>query len=182
VRALLEATALPYEIDHRLVRGLDYYTRTAFEILSNQLGAQDALCGGGRYDLLCEELGGSPTAAVGFAAGMERLLMVLGKQGARTAPPLPTVFVAPLGNEAQLWAFASARQWRRRGWRVEVDLLGRSLKAQLREANRQQAVAVVIVGDSELAAQSVQVKDLRDGTQVAVGLSELEKHLAGYFA
>lgn len=182
LQQILEAAGINFAINHRLVRGLDYYTRTAYEIISKQLGAQDALCGGGRYDLLCEELGGKPTPAVGFAAGLERLLMVLEKSGQREADTSPTVFFAPLGHTAQRWAFTQARQLRRRGWHIEVDLLNRSLKAQLREANRQHAVAAVIVGDSELAKQIVQIKNLRDSTQVEVPLANLENYLLRFFA
>jgi len=177
---MLETAGIAFSINHRLVRGLDYYTRTAFEIISKQLGAQDALCGGGRYDLLCEELGGKPTPAVGFAAGMERLMIVLEKNKWPTPPPPPSVFIAPLGAAAQTWAFAQARKLRQRGWRVEVDLLGRGLKAQLREANRQQAAAAVIVGENEIATQNVQVKNLRDSTQAEIAMPDLENYLSAF--
>jgi histidyl-tRNA synthetase len=179
VRRMLEAAGIELTINHRLVRGLDYYTRTAFEIIGTQLGAQDALCGGGRYDLLCEELGGKPTPAIGFAAGMERLMIALEKNDWRAEEPVPLVFFAPLGAKAQRWAFTAIRQLRRRGWRLDIDLLGRGLKAQLREANRQQAVAAVIVGDNELQKQSVQVRNLRDSTQAEVPMANLEAHLSG---
>ena len=176
---MLEAGGLSFTINHRLVRGLDYYTRTAFEIISKQLGSQDALCGGGRYDLLCEELGGKPAPAVGFAAGMERLMIVLEKSG-WSAPETPkTLFIAALGDPAKIWAFAQARKLRQRGWRVEVDLLARGLKAQLREANRQQAIAAIIVGDNELAKQSVQVKNLRESAQAEVPIADIENYLSG---
>jgi histidyl-tRNA synthetase len=182
VRRLLELAGIAYLVNHRLVRGLDYYTRTAFEIISHQLGAQDALCGGGRYDLLCEELGGKSTPAVGFAAGMERLMIVLDKSGWSIENRAPLVFFVALGLDAQRWAFARAWQLRRRGWRVEIDLLGRGVKAQLREANRQQAIAAVIIGDHEIARQVVQVKNLRDSTQTEVSIAELENNLTRFFA
>lgn len=181
LRRLLEAAGISFEINHRLVRGLDYYTRTAYEVISRQLGAQDALCGGGRYDLLCEELGGHPTPAVGFAAGIERLMMVIAKSGGLEAGSAPMVFLAPLGPRSQSWSFTLARRLRRRGWHVEVDLLGRSLKAQLREANRQHAAAAVIVGDSELAKNVAQVKNLQDSTQAEVPLTEVESYLQRFF-
>jgi len=174
VQQLLEAGGMKYELDFRLVRGLDYYTRTAYEITSDQLGAQDALCGGGRYDLLVEELGGDATPAVGFAAGMERLMMVLEKIGWQpTTPKAPIIFLAPLGEAAVLWAVQAAAQLRQNGMTVEMDLLNRGLKAQLREANRQQARFAVIVGDNELQTQHAAVRDLTSSQQTEVAFVDL---------
>ncbi|MCG3118917.1 MAG: Histidine--tRNA ligase [bacterium] len=178
VQQLLDAAGMKYELDFRLVRGLDYYTRTAYEIVSDQLGAQDALCGGGRYDLLVEELGGEPTPAVGFAAGMERLLMALDKIGWQPAANPPAmIFLAPLGEAAVLWAVQTAQQLRQQGLTVEIDLLNRGLKAQLREANRQQARFAVIVGDNELKAGHAAVRDLTTSQQNDVLLAELISYL-----
>jgi histidyl-tRNA synthetase len=174
VQQLLDAAGMKYEIDFRLVRGLDYYTRTAYEIISDQLGAQDALCGGGRYDLLVEELGGDPTPAVGFAAGMERLMMVLDKIGWQPAAEKPPIiFLAPLGEAAVSWAVQAAAQLRQNGMTVEMDLLNRGLKAQLREANRQQARFAVIVGDNELQTQRAAVRDLSTSQQSEVAFGDL---------
>ncbi len=174
VQQLLDAAGMKYEVDFRLVRGLDYYTRTAYEITSSQLGAQDALCGGGRYDLLVEELGGEATPAVGFAAGMERLLMVLEKTGWQPATvKAPLVFLAPLGEAAVLWAAPITTQLRQAGMTVEMDLLGRGLKAQLREANRQQARFAVIVGDNELQTQRAAVRDLATSQQTEIAMADL---------
>lgn len=174
VQQLLDAAGMKYEVDFRLVRGLDYYTRTAYEITSSQLGAQDALCGGGRYDLLVEELGGEATPAVGFAAGMERLLMVLEKTGWQPdAAKTPLIFLAPLGEAAVLWAAPIAAQLRQAGMTVEMDLLGRGLKAQLREANRQQARFAVIVGDNELQTQRAAVRDLATSQQTEIAMADL---------
>lgn len=178
VRQLLDAAGIKYEPDFRLVRGLDYYTRTAFEIVSDQLGAQDSLCGGGRYDLLVEELGGEPTPAVGFAAGIERLFMVLEQIGWQPAVnQTPLVFLAPLGEAAVAWAVQTAQQLRQSGMAVELDLLNRGLKAQLREANRQQARFAVIVGDNELQAQRATVRDLAMSLQGEVAFADLLSHL-----
>jgi histidyl-tRNA synthetase len=178
VRQLLDAAGIKYEPDFRLVRGLDYYTRTAFEIVSDQLGAQDSLCGGGRYDLLVEELGGEPTPAVGFAAGIERLFMVLEQIGWQPAVnQTPLVFLAPLGEAAVAWAVQTAQQLRQSGMAVELDLLNRGLKAQLREANRQQARFAVIVGDNELQAQRATVRDLAMSLQGEVAFADLVSHL-----
>jgi histidyl-tRNA synthetase len=178
VRQLLDAAAVAYELDFRLVRGLDYYTRTAYEIISEQLGAQDALCGGGRYDLLVEELGGSPTPAVGFAAGMERLMMVLDQMSWQPATDLaPTIFIAPLGEAALSWSVQTMRHLRQQGLHVDMDLLGRSLKAQLREANRRQAKFAVIVGDNELQTQRATVRDLESSQQSEVAFADLIPYL-----
>jgi histidyl-tRNA synthetase len=178
VRQLLDAAGLTYELDFRLVRGLDYYTRTAYEIISEQLGAQDALCGGGRYDLLVEELSGPPTPAVGFAAGMERLMIVLDQMAWQPAAATkPAVFIAPLGEAAVLWAVQMMRRLQQQGLAVEVDLLGRSLKAQLREANRQGAKLAIIIGDNELQAQRAAIRDLESSQQTEVAFAELLSYL-----
>ncbi|MGH7600548.1 MAG: histidine--tRNA ligase, partial [bacterium] len=178
VRELLTAAGIAYDLDFRLVRGLDYYTRTAYEVVSDQLGAQDALCGGGRYDLLVEELGGAPTPAVGFAAGMERLMMVLEKIAWQPMlKPAPAVFMAPLGEAATAWAAQITQQLRLQGLAVEMDLLSRGLKAQLREANRQQARFAVIVGDNELQNQRATVRDLPNSLQSEVAFADLISYL-----
>jgi histidyl-tRNA synthetase len=178
VQALLKLTGASYHIDGRLVRGLDYYTKTAFEITSTALGSQDALAGGGRYDLLTQELGGKPTPAVGFAAGLERLLMVLEKEvktsggGAR-----PDLFIVALDEPAREWAFVTACQLRSKGVTVELDYLDRSLKSQMREANRQDARLVLVIGERELATGSASLKEMESGKQTPVNLDSLEKVL-----
>lgn len=176
---LLDDLGIAYEEDPFLVRGLDYYTRTAFELESPRLGAQSALAGGGRYDLLALELGSStPVPAVGFAAGLERLFIALAAQGA-SLPEAPgaDAFVVALGEEAERPAFALAQRLRAAGLRVGLDLKGRSMKAQMREANRQRARYAVILGKDELAAGVAQVKELATGAQEAVVLSALAAHL-----
>jgi histidyl-tRNA synthetase len=161
--------SIDYEEDPHLVRGLDYYTKTAFEIISNELGAQDALAGGGRYDLLTEELGGKPTPGIGFAAGTERLLTVLDKQklfplrDERTA-----LFIAAVGREAHQWAIKHALELRRRGLSVELDFLDRSLKSQMREADRMGAHYVMIIGEHELTNRTAMVKNMETGEQKSV--------------
>jgi histidyl-tRNA synthetase len=178
VKTLLQTTGTPFQINGRMVRGLDYYTKTAFEITSTALGSQDALAGGGRYDLLVEELGGKATPGVGFAAGMERLMMVLAKSG--TLPSLetqPVLFIAANGIAAQQWAFAAAAKLRMRGFRTEIDYLQRSLKAQMREANRQQARYALVIGETELQANSANLKNMQTGEEKAVALDQLESAL-----
>ena len=120
-----------------MVRGFDYYTKTVFEVLAGDLGAQNALCGGGRYDGLVEECGGNPTPGIGFAAGMERLLMVLEGRGlVAGGKATPQLYIAPLGEKAQLEAFPLVIKLREAGWAVETDYQGRSLKAQLKTADK----------------------------------------------
>lgn len=163
-----------YEIDGRIVRGLDYYTKTAFEVLSTDLGSQDALAGGGRYDLLTEQLGGKPTPAVGFAAGVERLLMVIQQQqlpsGEATAP---RVFLAAADEAGRAWAGRQAILLRRAGVSCDTDLLGRSLKAQMREADRQKSEYVLIVGQQELEQKQGRLKHMRSGNEEPVSLDGL---------
>jgi histidyl-tRNA synthetase len=156
VRALLDAEGVEYEIDPTLVRGLDYYTRTVWEFESDRLGAQAALGGGGRYDGLIEELGGPPTPGVGFAAGIERMLLAAGEQ---PSVPDARVFVAVAKPNAARHAFGLARRLRSAGMRVELEQAGRSLKGQLRQADRIGAQATVIFGDA------IEVKDMQSGEQ-----------------
>jgi len=173
VRELLEAMGLPYDLDGRLVRGLDYYTRTAFEVISGQLGAQDALGGGGRYDDLVEMLGGSPTPAVGFAAGMERLLLVLAKKD--LIPPQPDavdLFAVLLGAPARVAGLKILDGLRSRGVRAETDFLDRSLKAQMRTANRLGASYAVIIGEQELSKKRLILKNMKEGQQEEMDLDE----------
>jgi histidyl-tRNA synthetase len=159
VRALLDEAGLAYDLDATLVRGLDYYTRTVFEFESERLGAQAALGGGGRYDRLIEELGGPPTPGVGWAAGIERILLAAPADEPRDA----RVFVAVAEPGARRAAFALARRLRGEGIRAEVEQAGRSMKGQLKQADRIGARATVIVGDS------LDVKDMDSGEQSQVG-------------
>jgi histidyl-tRNA synthetase len=159
VRALLDAAGASYEIDPALVRGLDYYTRTVFEFESERLGAQAALGGGGRYDGLVEELGGPPTPGVGWAAGVERVLLAAQaeepERGGR-------VFVAFTQDDALASGFTLAQQLRDQGIRVEMEQAGRSLKGQLKQADRIGASVVVLVGEA------IEVKDMDSGQQQPV--------------
>jgi histidyl-tRNA synthetase len=156
VRSLLDDAELPYELDSTLVRGLDYYTRTVFEFESPRLGAQSALGGGGRYDLLVEELGGPPTPANGWAAGIERILLAAGEEDAAEDS---RVYVALAKPDAAREGFRLARRLREEGFRVEMEQAGRSLRGQLRQADRIGARSTVIVGDG------IDVKDMASGAQ-----------------
>lgn len=179
LQRILLSIGIEFEVDGRIVRGLDYYTKTAFEIISTDLGAQDALAGGGRYDLLVKELGGKETPGVGFAAGMERLLMVMEKQKASEVPPAaPLLFIASADEDGKRWATRTVIELRRAGVAAEADLLGRSLKAQMREADRQRAGFVIVVGSDELRRNEGSLKDMRTGGQRLLALDQLASLLS----
>jgi histidyl-tRNA synthetase len=148
------------QVNPRLVRGLDYYCRTSFEVLAQGLGSQNAVCGGGRYDGLVEQLGGPAVPGIGFAIGVERLAMLVQAQNRNFNTP-PAVFIAPLGTAAESQAFALARRLRLAGHRVELESGDRGLKTQMRRADKLGAPYVVIVGENELAAGKGTVRDMR---------------------
>jgi histidyl-tRNA synthetase len=164
LRAYLDALETPYRVDERLVRGLDYYTGTLFEIKGAEakLGAGNTLVGGGRYDRLVADLGGPSVPAIGFAAGLERLLIASELSSPTSATD---TLVAPLGERAIAPGLEVARKLRRYGIRCEIDTRGSSLKSQLRRANQLGVRVVLILGETELADGSVQVKDLEAHTQ-----------------
>jgi histidyl-tRNA synthetase len=166
----LTALGLAYTENPRLVRGLDYYTRTAFEVHYPPLGAQSALGGGGRYDGLVEACGGPPTPAVGFSAGIERVLVAIA--GLPLAPPAPSIWLVPLGDAARRQALVLARALRPVA-AVHVDLTGRGLKAQLRGADRNGARLAILLGDDEMARGEASIRDLAAGTQIAAPWAEL---------
>jgi histidyl-tRNA synthetase len=174
LRSLLDMLEVTYTVDGRIVRGLDYYTKTAFEIISKDLGSQDALAGGGRYDLLVKELGGKQTPAVGFAAGMERLLMVMEKQKKTPGDSThPMVFLAAADDASRRRVMKEALTLRQQGIACEFDLLRRSLKAQMREADRQQAEYVIVVGNEEVKTGQVRLKHMADGKEQTLPLHDL---------
>jgi len=178
LQELLTAAGVKYELAPRLVRGLDYYTNTAFEIQYPPLGAQSAVCGGGRYDGLIEECGGVPTPGIGFAIGLERVILALEKQNLLPASDLAVdVFFAPLGAAALPAAFRLLTRLRAAGLVCEMDFLGRSLKGQLKHAARCQAKYVAILGENELTAGKILLRDMRTGEQRLVDLLEGENSL-----
>jgi histidyl-tRNA synthetase len=180
VCASLDALGIAYEVDERLVRGLDYYTRTTFEFLNPALGAQNAVAGGGRYDGLVEELGGPPTPSIGFAVGEERILTSLAAQaGPVETPPISGVYVATAGAMDLRPAMELTQMLRRRGLRAALDLEGRSLKGQLRQANKDRFRYSVILGTDEMARGLVTLKDMIGGAQQEVPLAEVADRLAG---
>ena len=171
----LAALGLDHRVSHRLVRGLDYYTRTTFEVLSGQLGAQNALLGGGRYDGLVRQLGGPDRSGIGFAAGLERLVLAM-PDGA--AAGVPDAFVVALGDAARRPAHVLARDLRHAGLTALVDYDARSLRAQMKRADRSGARRVLLLGDDELARGEVTVKDMGSGEQATVARSEVVERLS----
>jgi len=174
LKRYLDLLDLPFVIDHCLVRGLDYYTRTVFEVQPEEKGAQNTLGGGGRYDDLIEELGGKPTPAIGFAAGIERIILNLKKQGVPVPALLrPQVFIAYLGDEAKDEAIKLASALRRDGIGVIEALGSKSLKAQLRQANTLGAHYAVIIGEQEIRIGTVILRDMTTAEQKTVPISQL---------
>jgi histidyl-tRNA synthetase len=172
VQRYLALYGIPFRLSHRLARGLDYYTRTTFEVLASNLGAQNALLGGGRYDGLVKDLGGPDRVGIGFAAGLERLVLALPPAAGRVAGP-PETFVAAIGDAPRDAAFQLVRELRLAGIRADIDYDGRSLRGQMKRADRLAAPLVLIMGDDEMARWQVKVKDMRTGEQADVPRSEI---------
>ena len=166
VRGHLDTWGIPWRLSHRLVRGLDYYTRTTFEILGQTLGAQNALLGGGRYDGLVKSLGGPDRTGIGFAAGLERLVMALPEHATMAATP--RAFVGAIGDEPRVEALRLLRELRVAGLAASMEFEGRSLKAQMKRADRLGARVVLIMGADELAKGEVTLRDMRNSEQRAV--------------
>jgi histidyl-tRNA synthetase len=171
VERYLTLYGIPYRVSHRLVRGLDYYTRTTFEILSGSIGAQSAILGGGRYDGLVKQLGGPDRVGIGFAAGVERLVLAMPPEsGLSSRAPL---FVVAMGDAARLQALALLRELRQGGLEAHMEYEGRSIKSQMKRADRLGAVLTLILGDDELAAGVVTVKNMKTGEQSRVPRAEI---------
>ena len=178
VKTLLDAANVQYNLNPRLVRGLDYYTKTAFEVQYTPLGAQSAVAGGGRYDGLVEQLEGPSTPAIGFAMGMERLLLALEKQNLLPEPAVdPSVFVVALGDAAKVEAFKIVQSVREHYIPCEMDGQGKSMKAQLKYANKINAKYVIILGDDELANGEAIVRFMETSEQETVPLSTISEHI-----
>ena len=169
----LDCLNIPYNIDLGLVRGLDYYTRTVFEFTSNSLGAQDALLGGGRYDNLVQDLGGKVVPGIGFAAGIERLLLILEAEKYNFKEHTPDIYFICIEQNAIQVMLSLSKKLREKNYIVVFDLLRRSLKAQMREANKFKVRYVIIIGEEELAHKKVTIKDLQKKTQYSYNQSDL---------
>lgn len=176
VKQLLLAAGISFEIDTKLVRGLDYYTHTTFEILSGSIGAQSALLGGGRYDNLISELGGKPTPGVGFAAGIERILLACENENCLNPPDekIDAYFVA-IDKELSHKVYELALLFRRKGLSIELDYAGRSVKAQMREANKLNAKFVVFIGGEEFENDKVRIKNMSTGDEQTIAITNVEE-------
>ena len=178
LQSLLTAAGIDYIVNPRLVRGLDYYTKTAFEIQYSPLGAQSAVCGGGRYDGLIAECGGQPTPGIGFAIGLERVILALEKQGIVTQSKGDiAVFVAPLGAKAQAAAFRLLCELREQGIASDMDYMNRSLKGQMKYANKYPAAFVAIIGDEEVEQNKVMLKNMQTGEQQLIDYSAVAQQV-----
>ena len=177
VQAILQRHGVAYEINPRLVRGLDYYNRTVFEWVTSRLGAQGTICAGGRFDGLIEQIGGKPQPACGFAMGIERLLALLQEDGMLLPPAVLDVYLVHQGEQASALATVVAEQMRDAGLKVSLHCGGGSFKSQMKKADGSGAACAVIIGDDEAVANEVTLKPLRGGEQVKVPVTELAQKI-----
>lgn len=176
VKNILKRINIPFEVDAKLVRGLDYYTKTTFEILSGKVGSQNALCGGGRYDLLAEQLGGKPTPGVGFAAGIERILLACENEKTLNLPDEKLDFyIVTLSEKLADQVYEAASILRRKNFSVEFDYLNRSAKAQMREANKLNARFVIFFGGDEYSSGFLSLKNMQTGEQKQIAHDSLRE-------
>ena len=178
VKANLNAMNIDFKVNPKIVRGLDYYTRTVFEFVSNDIGAQSTVCGGGRYDGLIAQMGGPQTPSLGFAMGIERLMMVLKAQNAEL-PEAHTcdLFIATLGDNAILKASALCKELRDEGYKAETDICGRGLKAQMKYANKIGAKFTLVLGDNEVENGKASLKNMSNSSEKEINLNELTEEL-----
>lgn len=178
LKELLTSAGISFTHDPRLVRGLDYYTKTAFEIKYPPLGAQSAVAGGGRYDGLIEEMGGNPTPAVGFATGVERLLLALESQNLLPEKNRSVdAYVVALGEAAQAEGFKLLNSLRQQGLSAAMDFAGRSMKAQMKQANKLGAKYSVILGEDEIAEGVVMLRSMEDSSQAKVPMNQVAEKI-----
>ena len=176
VKKNLELRGIEYEVNPQIVRGLDYYTRTVFEFVSTDIGAQGTVCGGGRYNGLVAQLGGKDTPAVGFGCGLERLLLVLeNTNGLNAEKETPYLYIATMGEKAKEKAIDLVEKLRANGVSAETDLMNKSVKAQMKYANKIGVKYVIVIGDAELESNKVEFKDMTDGSTKEVYLTEIEQ-------
>ena len=177
VKSYLDSSNIPFTYNQRLVRGLDYYCLTVFEITSDNLGAQNAVCGGGRYDKLVEELGGPETPAIGFAIGIERLMQLVSESTIEESShtKYPEVFIISLGTEPMSLSFKISNQLRENGIRTELSFDGGSMKNQMKKANRSNAKFALIIGEDELSNNSAILRNMNDSSQEEITLAGIER-------
>lgn len=178
LKSNLDALGIEYKVNPMIVRGLDYYTRTVFEFVSTDIGAQGTVCGGGRYNNLVEEIGGKSTPAVGFGLGLERLLLVLENTNNLAAKEDEIdAYIAPMGEKAKKYALVLAKDLRNAGYKVDLDLMNRGFKAQFKYANKILAKKVICIGDDEIEKGVLTIKDMATSSQIEVKKEEIEKYL-----
>lgn len=178
VKSLLSVNKVPYVVNSGIVRGLDYYTKTVFEFISTDIGAQGAVCAGGRYDNLVEELGGPSLPAIGFAAGIERLMLLMENTGVSFPDEQkPLIYVAGMDDATRAKAFEIVARLRANGVNAEADLMERSVKAQFKYADKLGAQYVAVIGGNELISGEANIKNMADGTQTAVKFDEIYSYL-----
>jgi len=178
VTKFLDRLELSYQINPLLVRGLDYYTKTVFEVKSAELGAQDTIVGGGRYDDLVEQLGGKPTPALGFGSGLGRLILTMEAQNARFPDPAGIeVYMASVGAKGTSQILEISYLLRKKGISTEIGLEGRSLRSQMRTANKLRAKYVIIIGDEEIEKGVVTLRDMRDGQQETIDIQMISSNI-----
>ena len=169
----LKALHIDYSINPKIVRGLDYYTKTVFEFITTDIGAQGTVCGGGRYDGLIEQMGGKPTPAMGFAMGLERLIMTMEQQGCAFEEPKGCdLYIAPMDESAVPTTMQLGQQLRVSGYQVEYDVMQRGLKAQMKYANKIGAAFVMVLGENELQDKKAKLKNMETGEQIEIALDE----------
>lgn len=179
-KSYLDAMNIEYIVNPQIVRGLDYYTKTVFEFVADSIGAQGTVCGGGRYDGLIEELGGQHTPSLGFGMGLERLQLVMEAQGCEfPEPSRPDLFIVAMGDKATLKAVEIAKDMRDEGYSVVYDLNGRSLRAQMKYADKINAKYNVVIGDNEVDTKSAVLKDMATGEQSNISL---ETFVSGFYS
>ena len=178
LKANLDAMGISYTVDPRIVRGLDYYTKTAFEFVTTKIGAQGTICGGGRYDHLVEEIGGPSIPGVGFGLGKERLLLLMEQNDIMLDDPnIPDLSISFIGDKARLYALGLAHNLRTNGNSVAIDTLNRNLKGQMKYANKLATRYSVVIGDDEIEKGVVTLKDMKSGEQKEVNASDLTKEI-----
>jgi histidyl-tRNA synthetase len=179
----LRKLGISFKVNPQIVRGLDYYTRTVFEFVSSDIGAQGTVCGGGRYNHLVEEVGGKPTPAIGFGLGLERLLLVLENTNRlKAAPDTSDLYIASAGVEAADFVTALAAEMREAGIKTETDLMGRSVKSQMKYADKTGVKYVAVVGGNEIENNAVQIKNMRGGDSFTVGFDDMADMLSSELA
>lgn len=173
LQSYLKNLNIDFTINPKIVRGLDYYTKTVFEFVTTEIGAQGTICGGGRYDGLIEQLGGAPTPAMGFAMGLERLILTMEKQGCAFQEPTSCdLYLAPMDPESVAPAMQLAQSLREMGYRAEYDLMNRGLKAQMKFANKIGAKFVIVLGENERTTKEAKIKWMETGEQFSIHLDD----------